>query len=108
MPSSVAFLVSAARPDPPEAPDSPASRDLPEEAARPEPTAPPDDTSGGGVPTSKARAATFESIYDENVDFAWRSARRLGVSEAFAEDVLQQVFLVVHRRLPEFEHRSSY
>lgn len=49
----------------------------------------------------------FEEIYDAHVDFVWRSARRLGVDEASADDVVQRVFLVVHRRLAEFEGRSS-
>jgi RNA polymerase sigma-70 factor (ECF subfamily) len=50
---------------------------------------------------------TFESIYDKHIDFVWRSVRRLGVSEAAVDDVVQQVFLVVYRRLGEFEGRSS-
>jgi RNA polymerase sigma-70 factor, ECF subfamily len=49
----------------------------------------------------------FEGIYEQHVDFVWRSARRLGVDELAADDVVQQVFLVVHRRLGEFEGRSS-
>ena len=52
-------------------------------------------------------AATFEQLYDDHVDFVWRSARRLGVDETGADDVVQQTFLVVHRRLGEFEGRSS-
>lgn len=58
--------------------------------------------SGAAVP-----AAGFEQLYDDHVDFVWRSARRLGVDEAGADDVVQQTFLVVHRRLGEFEGRSS-
>jgi RNA polymerase sigma-70 factor (ECF subfamily) len=49
----------------------------------------------------------FERLYDEQVDFVWRSARRLGVGEDAVDDVVQQVFVVVHRRLKEFEGRSS-
>jgi RNA polymerase sigma-70 factor (ECF subfamily) len=49
----------------------------------------------------------FERLYDEYVDFLWRSARRLGVDELGADDVVQQTFLIVHRRLGEFEGRSS-
>jgi RNA polymerase sigma-70 factor, ECF subfamily len=49
----------------------------------------------------------FEQLYDEHVDFVWRSARRLGVDELGADDVVQQTFLVVHRRLAGFEGRSS-
>lgn len=49
----------------------------------------------------------FEAVYEQLFDFVWRSARRLGVAEAAVDDVVQEVFLVVHRRLPEFEGRSS-
>jgi RNA polymerase sigma-70 factor (ECF subfamily) len=48
----------------------------------------------------------FRQVYDDNVAFVWRSLRRLGVSEASVKDALQEVFLVVHRRLPEFEERA--
>ena len=51
--------------------------------------------------------ATFEKVYDEHVEFAWRSAHRLGVEDAAIDDVVQHVFLVAHRRLAEFEGRSS-
>lgn len=45
---------------------------------------------------------SFEEVYDAHVDFLWRSARGLGVPSTSVEDVLQDVFVVVHRRLPEF------
>jgi RNA polymerase sigma-70 factor (ECF subfamily) len=54
-----------------------------------------------------ASAVTFDGVYDEHAEFVWRSIRRLGVDESAADDVLQQVFLVVHRRLPEFAGASS-
>ena len=50
---------------------------------------------------------SFDAVYDTHVDFVWRSARRLGVREDAADDVVQRVFLVVHRRLAEFEGRST-
>ena len=50
---------------------------------------------------------TFSRLYDDHVDFLWRSARRLGVGEDAADDVVQQVFVVVHRKLSEFEGRAS-
>jgi RNA polymerase sigma-70 factor, ECF subfamily len=49
----------------------------------------------------------FRDIYAANFDFVWRSLRRLGVSEADVPDALQEVFLVVHRRLDEFEGRAK-
>lgn len=51
--------------------------------------------------------ATFESVYSHYVEFVWRSALRLGVEEAAADDVVQQVFLVVYRRLDAFEWQST-
>jgi RNA polymerase sigma-70 factor (ECF subfamily) len=57
--------------------------------------------------SAAAPALTFERVYDENVDFVWRSARRLGVPGLDVDDVTQRVFLVVHKRLGEFEGRSS-
>jgi len=50
---------------------------------------------------------SFDTIYDRYAEFVWRSARRLGLDEATAEDALQEVFVVVHRRLGDFEGRSS-
>ncbi|WP_438010686.1 sigma-70 family RNA polymerase sigma factor [Sorangium sp. So ce321] len=49
----------------------------------------------------------FEALYDEHFAFVWRSLRRLGVIDAALDDAVQDVFLVVHRRLAEFEGRSS-
>jgi RNA polymerase sigma-70 factor (ECF subfamily) len=49
----------------------------------------------------------FEPIYEAHVDFVWRMVCRLGVRQQAAEDVVQEIFLVVHRRLPRFEGRSS-
>lgn len=48
-------------------------------------------------------ALDFDAVYDEHFAFAWRTARRLGVPEAAADDVVQDVFLVVHRRLGDYD-----
>src|SRR5882672_886762 len=50
---------------------------------------------------------TFEALYEEHFDFVWRSLRRLGIPAPSIDDAVQDVFLVVHRRLGEFEGRSS-
>ncbi|MBK6923031.1 MAG: sigma-70 family RNA polymerase sigma factor [Deltaproteobacteria bacterium] len=49
----------------------------------------------------------LEAIYREHHTFVWRSLRRLGVPDADVDDLVQEVFVVVHRRLPEFEGRSA-
>ena len=46
-------------------------------------------------------------LYENHFDFVWRNARRLGVPEASADDVTQDVFLVVQRRLADFDGRTS-
>jgi RNA polymerase sigma-70 factor (ECF subfamily) len=47
------------------------------------------------------------AVLREHGPYAWRVLRRLGVREADVEDVCQEVFLVIHRRLSDFEGRSS-
>ena len=49
----------------------------------------------------------FDEIYASNVDFVWRSLKRLGVVAASLDDAVQEVFVVVHRRLGDFEGRST-
>src|SRR6185436_2560973 len=49
----------------------------------------------------------FKEVYDEHFRFVWRSLRRLGVPESDIADAVQDVFIVVHRRLDEFEGRSK-
>jgi RNA polymerase sigma-70 factor (ECF subfamily) len=50
---------------------------------------------------------TLDAIYREHFPFVWRSAKRLGTLDASLDDVVQEVFVIVHRRLGEFEGRSS-
>lgn len=46
-------------------------------------------------------------VYREHFGFVWALLRRLGVHDRDLEDVAQDVFVVVHRRLPQFEGRAS-
>jgi RNA polymerase sigma-70 factor (ECF subfamily) len=46
-------------------------------------------------------------VYETHFPFVWRSALRLGTPEANVADVVQETFVVVHRRLGEFEARST-
>jgi RNA polymerase sigma-70 factor (ECF subfamily) len=50
---------------------------------------------------------TLGLLYREHHAFVWRNARRLGCPEGWVDDVVHEVFLVVARRLAEFEARSS-
>ncbi|MDZ4695659.1 MAG: RNA polymerase sigma factor [Deltaproteobacteria bacterium] len=56
---------------------------------------------------SHAGVTTLSDIYEAHFDFVWRNLRRMGVPDAAAEDAAQDVFLVAHRRLSDFQHRSS-
>jgi hypothetical protein len=47
--------------------------------------------------------SSFESIYRPYFDFVWSSVRRLGVSSAATDDVVQEVFIVIHSRLHTLE-----
>src|SRR5262245_51709596 len=50
---------------------------------------------------------TFRQVYDTYFDFVWRVVANRGVPESAMDDVVQEVFLVVHRKLAEFEGRST-
>ena len=50
---------------------------------------------------------TFEEVYRETFPFVWRTVRRLGVGDSTRDDVTQEVFVTVYRRLGEFEGRCS-
>jgi RNA polymerase sigma-70 factor, ECF subfamily len=49
----------------------------------------------------------FDDVYSEHVAFVWRTLRSFGVTDSQIEDAVQDVFVVVHRRLPEWEGRAA-
>jgi RNA polymerase sigma-70 factor (ECF subfamily) len=49
----------------------------------------------------------FDDVYAGQVGFVWRVLRGMGVSDGLVEDAVQDVFVVVHRRLPDFDGRFS-
>jgi RNA polymerase sigma-70 factor (ECF subfamily) len=70
----------------------------------------------GEQPISRTSAATrggrlsaedFDALYENHFEVVWSTLRRLGVPESSLEDAAQDVFVIVHRRLREFEARSS-
>jgi RNA polymerase sigma-70 factor, ECF subfamily len=50
---------------------------------------------------------TLGEVYRDHFRFVWRALRRLGVPEADTQDAAQDVFVVVHRKLSDFEGRSQ-
>lgn len=45
-------------------------------------------------------------MHEEYADFVWRTLQRLGVATQDLEDALQDVFIVVHRKLVTFDHSA--
>jgi RNA polymerase sigma-70 factor (ECF subfamily) len=50
---------------------------------------------------------TLADVYAEHTDFIWKTLHRLGVREPFIEDIFQEVFVVVLRRLDSFDGHSA-
>jgi RNA polymerase sigma-70 factor (ECF subfamily) len=57
-------------------------------------------------PNRLAAAPAFDDVYQLHVRFVWRTVRSFGVAPAHLEDAVQDVFVVVHRRLAEFAGRA--
>jgi RNA polymerase sigma-70 factor (ECF subfamily) len=60
---------------------------------------------GTGATDSGGRA-DFASLYDTWFDDVLKWLRAMGAPPADREDLAQEVFLVVRRRLPDFDHRN--
>jgi len=59
------------------------------------------ETRGGGQGPSVTR------VHEEHGEFVWRTLHRMGVRAPHVEDVYQEVFLVVHRRLRGFNGQCA-
>jgi RNA polymerase sigma-70 factor (ECF subfamily) len=55
---------------------------------------------------SRSPKPSFAEIFRDYMPFLWRAALALGVPPGDAEDVCQEVMLVVNRRLDEFDGRA--
>ena len=49
----------------------------------------------------------FSAIVREHSRYVWRVVRCLGVRDADLEDLCQETFMVVHRKLPSYEPRAA-
>ena len=67
------------------------------------------DTASAADPHARTHASppALAEIYARYAAFVWRVVRRRGVPDAAAEDLMHEVFMVVHRRLPEYDARAS-
>jgi RNA polymerase sigma-70 factor, ECF subfamily len=48
----------------------------------------------------------FEDVYQRFFDHVYRWTRALGGPDAEREDLVQDVFLIVHRRIPDFDGKN--
>jgi RNA polymerase sigma-70 factor, ECF subfamily len=53
------------------------------------------------------RTVTLDELYRDELEFVWRTVRYLGISDAEAEDVVHEIFIVVGRRLVDFDGAHS-
>jgi RNA polymerase sigma-70 factor (ECF subfamily) len=61
----------------------------------------------GNLAEGQTASERFDAVYGAHVDFVFRNVRRMGVPDGAADDVVQSVFLVIFRRLEEFDARAS-
>jgi RNA polymerase sigma-70 factor (ECF subfamily) len=55
---------------------------------------------------ARGPAPSFQEVFNQYTAYLWRSLLSLGVKQPDVEDVCQEVLLIVHRRLPEFDGRA--
>jgi RNA polymerase sigma-70 factor (ECF subfamily) len=63
--------------------------------------------SAGGPVVQAPSAPSAHAVFTEHAAFVLRSVRRLGVRESEVEDVAQEVFVVVHRKLATWNGTST-
>jgi len=56
---------------------------------------------------SSSEFPPFKEIHREYLNFVWSAARRFGVEPSAMEDVVQEVFMVIHARLHTVEKPES-
>jgi len=59
------------------------------------------------VPEQTVVKQTFDQVYKDTFAFVWRITKKQGVHESQIDDIVQEIFLTVHRRLPSFEWKCG-
>jgi RNA polymerase sigma-70 factor (ECF subfamily) len=60
-----------------------------------------------GLAETTAPVLSASDVYEQHADFVWRTLQHLGVRSADLEDLGQEVFVTVHRKLGGFDGRSK-
>jgi RNA polymerase sigma-70 factor (ECF subfamily) len=50
---------------------------------------------------------SFAQVYEQYFDLVWASTRRLGVAQESIDDIVQDIFIVVHQRLHTLERPDA-
>jgi RNA polymerase sigma-70 factor (ECF subfamily) len=59
------------------------------------------------IHAAAAKKPQLAQLFKEHAPYLWRVIRRMGINDVEADDLCQEVFLTAHRKLGEFEGRSS-
>jgi RNA polymerase sigma-70 factor (ECF subfamily) len=61
------------------------------------------------LPSAEPEAPVLDlaTVYEAHFRYVWRCLRSLGIRDSQLEDALQDVFIVVQRRLPAFDGRAE-
>ncbi len=59
------------------------------------------------TPSAEDAPLTVTQVHERHGEFVWRTLYRMGVRPPHVEDVYQEVFLVVHRRLSGFSGQCA-
>lgn len=72
------------------------------------------DAAGPLLPSGKPDTAavrsdvpSFQAVYRQYFEFVWSSARRFGVEPEALDDVVQEIFLVIHTKLDALERPDA-
>ena len=57
--------------------------------------------------SSEHEIPSFGVIYERHFELVWSAARQLGVEPAALDDVVQEVFVVIHGRMASLQHVES-
>ena len=59
------------------------------------------------MPAPASALPEFDAVYDQYFRFVWTSARRLGVGAEDIDDLVQEVFIVIHSKLSTVRQPAS-
>jgi RNA polymerase sigma-70 factor, ECF subfamily len=61
------------------------------------------------LPSAEPKVPVLDlaTVYEAHFRYVWRCLRSLGIRDSQLEDALQDVFVVVQRRLPEFDGQAE-